>query len=833
MAEYYQPVQHLDRVTTTGPTSFIGTVKVLIFERGLFRILSVSVEDANFEWDQESITVKGQLGEIVEGDRYEFEGRVVDDQRYGLQFASTGCHVVMPQSSGQLVTYLKYHNVHLVHPKKSSRLIFDALGGQAMNIVLDNPECIAEIPEIGENDRQKLIAFFTKLDFGNSTGQIIKKLQQFGFNERQVNLIFDQYGVQTLSKIGQDPYRIAIDLFTDGITFQNVDQIARRFYSITPDDSRRLQGAILYSLKGLIYQQGGSYVSQTDLFAATNRCLNYQLNHADFNQQLKKMVDQEQIQIEDHQHIYETAFYNAEWKIAQKLAELMQVSDDHPVDQQDFQQAISEIEADKGYQYDQVQTSAIKEALESPVMLLTGGPGTGKTTIVNGLVETYLKLHPKLSEEDIMLVAPTGRAAKQINSVTGIEASTIHRLLGLTADINDDQLMQMEFDPLDAKLLIVDEMSMTSLALFTALISAVNPGTHLVLVGDCDQLPSVGPGQVFYDLLAAEEIPQRRLKHIYRQSSHSSIIPLAHRINEGTVTQELFAPEPANQYAHRQFICAGLNNIPQLITQAVKLYHEKHDVPIMDIQILAPIHGGAAGTVNINRVLQATLNPDKPKKPAIQLGNRILRVGDKVMQTVNDPDKNVFNGDLGIIKTIEGQNVIHGAPKAAAKQKVVVDFDGVEVEYLRLNEINALQLAYCMTIHKAQGSQAPVVIIIMTDDYFPRRPGVPTIMHRNLLYTAVTRSSQALLMVGSPQAFVNCAQSPTKYRQTTLTKRITMVLKNEITVNTSNEKEESHKQTDRVHEDEQPVVAKLTPRAIEEKLIDPMIGMAGVKPSDF
>ena len=594
-----------------------------------------------------------------------------------------------------------------------------------------------------------------------------------------------------------------------------------------------MQGAILYSLKELIYRQGGSYVSQADLFAATNRCLNYQLDQASFNQQLNELVDQEQIQIEDHQHIYETAFYNAEWKIAQKLVELMKFSDDRPVDHQDFQQAISEIEADKGYQYDQVQTSAIKEALESPVMLLTGGPGTGKTTIVNGLVETYLKLHPKLSEEDIMLVAPTGRAAKQINSVTGIEASTIHRLLGLTADINDDQLMQMDFDPLDAKLLIVDEMSMTSLALFTALISAVNQGTHLVLVGDCDQLPSVGPGQVFYDLLAAEGIPQRRLKHIYRQSSHSSIIPLAHRINEGTVTQELFAPESANQYAHRQFICASLNNIPQLITQAVKLYHEKHDVPIMDIQILASIHGGVAGTVNINRVLQATLNPDKPTKPAIQLGSRILRVGDKVMQTVNDPDKNVFNGDLGIIKTIEGQNVIHGAPKAVAKQKVVVDFDGAEVEYLRLNEINALQLAYCMTIHKAQGSQAPVVIIIMTDDYFPRRPGIPTIMHRNLLYTAVTRSSQALLMVGSPQAFVNCAQSPTKYRQTTLTKRITMVLKNEINVDAPNEKEEFRQQTDHGDENKQPVVTKLTPRVIEEKLIDPMIGMAGVKPSDF
>lgn len=744
MADYNQPIQHLDNVTTTGPTSFIGTVKVVIFERSLFRIVSVSVEDANFEWDQETITVKGQLGDIVEGDRYEFEGRVVDDQRYGLQFAATGCHVVMPQTGSQLATYLKYHHVELIHPRKSTQQVFKSLGAQAINRVVDDPSCLEEINELDPSDRQTLCEFFSNLDLGNSTGQIIKKLHEYGFSERQVNLIFDQYGVKTLQTIAQDPYQLSIDLFESGINFHLVDQIAQRFYQVGIQDPRRIQGALHYSLKLLIHQQGGTYALQEVLVAVTSKLLNYQVDQGIINQALTALVEKERLEIEEPDHVYEAPFYNAEWKIAQKLRELLQKNDEtESFSETDFQAAIDKLEEQNGYRYDQVQVDAIHEALNTPVMLLTGGPGTGKTTIVNGIVETYLTLHPDKSREDIMLVAPTGRAAKQINAVTGIEASTIHRLLGLTADLSDNQLMQMEFDPLDTGLLIVDEMSMTSTALFTALLSAVTLGTHVVLVGDCDQLPSVGPGQVFHDLLATTVIPQRRLTHIYRQAAGSSIIPLAHQINAGEVEKALFAPQQANQYAHRQFIRANLRTIPEIICQAVQLYHEKHSVPIMDIQILAPIHGGPAGTINLNQVMQERLNPDDGKKPAIKLGTRILRVGDKVMQTVNDPDKNVFNGDLGIIKAIEGQNVINGSSKSPAKQKVTVDFDGQEVEYLRMNEINALQLAYCMTIHKAQGSQAPVVIIALADEYFPSNPQAPTIMHRNLLYTAVTRSSQA------------------------------------------------------------------------------------------
>lgn len=828
--DFNQPIQHRDDVTTTGPTSFIGTVQVVIFERGLFKIISVSIEDAKFNWDQDTITVKGQLGDVVEGDRYEFEGRVVDDQRYGLQFAGTGCHVVMPQNSKQLSAYLKIHNIKLRHPRKSAQLVFDVLGENAMAKITDNPECINDIGEIVSSDREKIITFFEHLDLGNSTGEIIKKLRSFGFTERQVNVIFDKYGVKTLSSITEDPYKLATDLIDQGIQFTLVDQIAHNYYKISNQDERRLQGALLYCLKGLINSQGGSYVQKDTLIGATQRLLRFQFQADQLSRQLELMDEQQLIQIDHDQHVYETAFYDAEWKIAQKIHELEdQGKKKSPTSQKDFDKAVQDVEHENGYHYDQIQVSAIYDALNSPIMLITGGPGTGKTTIVNGIVATWLKLNPHKSQEDMMLVAPTGRAAKQINAATGIEASTIHRLLGLTADINDTDLMNMDFDELDTDLLIVDEMSMTSLALFTALISAVGEDTHVILVGDCDQLPSVGPGQVFYDLLSSNHIPQKRLTHIYRQSKDSSIIPLAHKINEGDVQTSLFAPKDANHYAHRQFFPAQMNTVADLICQAVSIYHEKHHVPLMDIQILAPIHGGPAGTQNINQVLQSNLNPDEPDKPAIQLGSRILRIGDKVMQTVNQPDKNVFNGDIGIIKSIEGQNVINGQKGSHAKQKLVVDFNGEEVEYTRLNEINALQLAYCMTIHKSQGSQAPVVIISMVNEYFPMNPNAPTIMHRNLLYTAVTRSSQALLMIGDPEAFARCANSPTEYRRTTLAKRIQQVFNGESAA----DKDISETKTvEREKKSRLAEVKILTPEMVEDNLIDPMIGMDGLTPQN-
>lgn len=829
MSDFSKPVEHAEDVTTTGPTTLIGKVKIIIFERSLFRIASVEVEDAKFNWDQDSITVKGQLGDIVEGDRYEFEGRVVDDKRYGLQFASTGCHIVLPHTSKELASYLKFHQVKLRFPQKSPELLFAELGSNAVNNVIDDPDIIKKVTAMNAGDREKIAHFFENLDFGNTTGQIIEQLKKLGFNEWQVNKIFDNYGVRTLSILKDNPYRFAEDLTESGITFKKMDEIATEYYHCSFSDPRRIRAAINCSLTLLTNAQGGTFVKLPMLFTLASRILGNSIQQDLIINEFKQLISNKDLYLEDQENVFSEYFYNAEWAIAQKVLEL--ASDDHfaNIDLQKFDSTIHKVEKDQGYHYDDIQIEAIQKALSSALLLITGGPGTGKTTILNGIVNTYLSLFPQKSKDDILFAAPTGRAAKQITSVTGVEASTIHRLLGLTADTTENSLLTMEFDELDADFLIVDEMSMTSTALFSALMSAVGDNTHVILVGDVDQLPSVGPGQVFRDLLSENKLPKIRLSHIYRQNEDSSIIPLANKINKGDVDTSDFCPK----VAHRQFIRARMDQVPELIYQAVNLYHKKHGVALMDMQIMAPIHGGIAGTDYLNLYLQNKLNPDDGKKPAFQIGDKILRVGDKVMQTVNDPDRNVFNGDLGIISAIEGKNVIHGQKKARANQKIVVNFDGVEVEYLQINEINALELAYCMTIHKAQGSQAQVVILPLVNEYFPSNPNVPTILHRNLLYTAVTRSSQALLMIGNPEAFVRCAKSPAALRQTGLKQKIEAVDKAGGLVQNEHLEQVDNKTNKTHYQDDSPVAGEITPEMVENETIDPLIGMDGITPYDF
>lgn len=867
MADYSTPVQHKEDVTTTGPTSFVGKVQMTIFEHGLFKILSVTVEDSKFTWDTKKITVKGQLGDVVPGDRYEFEGRVVDDRRYGLQFAASSCHVVLPKTPSQLTTYFRLHNLSIINLKGASKQIFNSLGENAVLELLNNPQKIHEVEELEKDDADKIEDFFASLDFGNTTSEIIGKLRRYNFSQNQINQIFDRYGVKTLNIIAANPYRLCIELSDNIFSFSRLDEIAKQFLHFGQHDPRRIRGAVLCSLKDITQQSGSTYTQWAEIADRASYLLGAGVENEELNTARKDLNRKKEI-VEDNKGIYPASLYLSEQTIANKLVSLLDTGD-NSFDEKEFESALAEAEADSGTKYDEIQVQAIKQALSHAVFLLTGGPGTGKTTIINGMVECWLKMHPDQSRSDIAMVAPTGRAAKQITAATNLEASTIHRLLGLTADINEHDLQKMHFESLKAQLIIVDEMSMTSTSLFAALISAVHTGSQLVLVGDCDQLPSVGPGQVFYDLLSVDKLPKIRLQHIYRQSKDSSIIDLARKINTGQVDNELFNPEDPAKYDHRRFYERTAGELAPTILQAVQLYTGKLKLSLMDIQILAPIHKGQAGTQYLNEYLQANLNPDDGEKNAIKTNYGVLRIGDKVMQTVNDPDRDVFNGDLGIISSIEGSATLHGNKKSKEKLRLGVTFGDQEVTY-NLSQISALHLAYCMTIHKSQGSQSKVVILPMVNDYYPNREGAPTIMRRNLLYTAVTRSSQALMMIGQASAFVRCAMTPTQYRHTSLTDRVKEALANSsfkvdhpdslkkssqkikeppsdsnlttgqdyLPFDKTKSKEISHKQTaaspkSSVKQAGSTLPDHLTAEAIEEGIIDPLIGMDGLKPTDF
>ena len=832
-ADYNTPIQHLANVTTTGPTSFTGTVERVIFNRGLFFIVAVSVEDANFEWDTDKITVTGQLGEVNEGDQYEFDGRVVDNPCYGLQFNSNGCHAVLPHTAKTLTRFLRGRHLPLNHVATAARQIFDHFGKEAVNHLLEQPTDLAEIKTMDAADQQILIKLFNQLSFCSSTSQIIQRLKGLGFSERFVNLIFDQYGTRALQILDDNPYQYAVDLQEWGLTFLMVDQIAQESLGIAGDDARRIQGALLCLADDLTNQQGGTYVQVSQLLQQAQQRLNFTKLTVDQGQvqtQLQILLEDKRLYQENGTDVYPASLYQAEWQIAQELHDL--TANPIEVDEDQLTEVVKTVSDQQDIQYDEIQIDAIKLALSSRVMMITGGPGTGKTTILNGIVQSYLRLYPDKTESNVRLVAPTGRAAKQINGVTGIDASTIHRLLGLTLDNSAEELLQgNDLTAISGDLLIVDEMSMTSTILFATLLSAVENNCQLILVGDVDQLPSVGPGQVFHDLLAFDQLPQCRLSHIYRQGDDSSIIPLAQRINQGQVDPVFFAPTPANRYARRQFIRCSSQVVARRIGEIIQLYQSKYQQQLMDIQVLTPFHGGASGTDSLNQYLQELLNPVTDQQPVYRSSQGELRIGDKVMQTINDAERNVFNGDVGIIKTIEGNAVLNGDSQEKFSLKMTVDFDGQEIEYERPNQVAALQLAYCMTIHKSQGSQSPVVIIPLFNDQFYSASQHETILHRNLLYTAVTRTSRALMMLGDPEAFVQCSQSPTVYRATSLTKRLVSVWKN------SEAKETASQVASEDRKDAQGVQLKrpgvLTAQMVLNEEVDPMIGMTGIKPQDF
>lgn len=806
------------------PAFLIGKLITTFFasDDGFYKVLLVQIEQTNIEFPEEEIVVTGNFGDINDETSYKFIGKLVNHPRYGQQFQATNYSQAQPTTKQGIINFLSGDQFKGIG-KKTAEKIVDQLGLNAINKIVADSTVLAPL-HLKPNLVQTLV---DHLNTVQGMDKIIIGLNDFGFGSSLAGAIYEKYRDETLEVIMQNPYQLVADI--DGISFKRADAVAQKLH-IGLDDPRRVQAAILQVLDDVTVQTGDTYTTAKPLVTKTLALLEENSSTAiapnAVSKELIDMAKQNEVVAQDDR-IYPATLFQAEWQIAQHLYRI-QTAVELETSAKQAQKALKQVERQLDIDYDQSQEEAILVALKSRIFLLTGGPGTGKTTIINGIVAAFAKLHDysldineyKQRPFPILLAAPTGRAAKQMSETTGLPASTIHRLLGLNGR---EAASDMNVKDLDGALLIIDELSMVDTLLFKALLQAIPSTMQVVFVGDKDQLPSVGPGQVFHDLLDFEQLPKKELTQIYRQNEDSSIIPLAHHIKMGQVPTDL-----TTNFPDRSFIACEQYQVADVVEQITKkAMAKKFDAK--DVQVLAPMYRGSAGINQLNTLVQNVFNDNsQQQRKEVEFRGQHFRIGDKVLHLVNSPEDNVFNGDIGTIVGIEPA-LKNG--KENKSDALVIAFEQTEVTYPR-NEWQRITLAYCISIHKSQGSQFQMVILPLVNAFHK-------MLQRNLLYTAVTRAQSKLIMVGEPSAFAACIENQSVNRKTSLPLRLRATF-NDETIDqqevVNDEPNKTNEQDEIVSNDDEPGITEnhqLTQVMIANGKVDPMIGMHGIKPDDF
>ena len=653
----------------------------------------------------ELVTLVGNLLEVPAGSVLLCEGDWKVDKRYGSQFVAQTWEEVMPATLYGIEKYLGSGLVKGIGPK-FAQLIVSRFGLDTIEIIETDIKRLYEVPGIGQKRVEKIAESWEKQkDIKN----VMLFLQGYGVSTAYAAKIYRQYGKESIDTVKTNPYKLADDIW--GIGFKTADTIASKM-GYEKNDLRRLKSGVTYTLSHMA-EEGNVYAEEEQLVKSAIELLD--ADEAPVRQAISEMLQSEDL-IADAEAIYMPPFYYAEVGTANRLNKLLDCVEGSLFN---IIPDISVISKQTGVEYDEVQAEAIREAVSSKVMVLTGGPGTGKTTTTQGIIAALKAMGLR-----ILLAAPTGRAAKRMSEATGMEAKTIHRLLEYNPK---DGYKRNDDNPLEGDALIVDECSMIDLLLMNNLMKAIPAGMRLVLVGDIDQLPSVGAGNVLRDIIDSKRIPVIRLTRIFRQAQESRIVMSAHAINKGVF------PDTSNG-KHTDFFFIQQEEPEQAVDTIVKLVKERlpnaYKRPTSDIQVLTPMQRGVVGAANLNMALQTVLNPGQV---SLNRSGYSFRQGDRVMQLRNNYDKEVFNGDLGYIERVDMED-----------RTLFVCFDGRTVEY-DVSELDELTLAYATTIHKSQGSEYPIVVMPVLMTHY-------VMLQRNLIYTGITRAKKICVLVGTKKA---------------------------------------------------------------------------------
>ena len=699
-------------------------------------------KESDLENIDKYITFTGYFESLNENDTYILYGELVNHPKYGIQFSVNQYEKIKPDDIDGVKEFLASDLFAGIGEKMASSIV-DILGSDALNKIIEDKNCLSLIPKLSIKKANLIYDTLIKYEESHKT---IVYLTELGFTMRMALIVYNLYKDKTIMMIEHNIYDI-LDK-TNEISFIKLDEIALRNENY--DEINRVKACILYIIEYLIYQKGDTYLLYDEIKVNTLNYLNYEMNDELFNDYLNELYIEGKIYKEEEKY-YTIEIYKSEMIVVTKIKRLLNSSKRK---YNNLENAIELIQKETGLTYNEKQLDAIKESLQNRITIITGGPGTGKTTIIKSIVDAYIilnKLNTVEIENTVALLAPTGRASKKLSDSTLLPSYTIHRFLKWNKENNEFGVN--EYNKTYQKLIIIDETSMLDISLLANLFKGLSDNIQVIFVGDVDQLPSVGPGQVLKDMIDSEKIDTIKLDILYRQSKTSYIPYIAYNIKNDIDFNYL---EPHADYT---FIKCQSENIQNYLSEICLKFSSKKN-----IQIMAPTYLGKNGIDSINKKLQEIFNPLEKFKNEVVFGDIVFRENDKVMQLVNMPDENVFNGDIGIISKIIPSNI-----SDSKKNEIYVNYDGNIVKYLP-KDFAKIKHGYIISIHKSQGSEFDIVIMPVCLSY-------NRMLYKKLIYTAVTRAKKKLIILGDEMAFLRGIKNNHEYiRKTSLKEKIMNIL---------------------------------------------------------